>query len=137
MCIRDSDYIAFCGVTAPVSILSPADRLSASELAGLSSKSPSSLVLLDVRDPIQFELCSLPNSINVPWNGFAEKMKENKDEFQALGGKDVVVVCQMGNDSQLAVKLLKEINKGGLNIRDLRGGLRAWRTEVDPDWPDY
>jgi adenylyltransferase/sulfurtransferase len=131
------DYVAFCGVTNPLDILSPSDRLSAAEFATLSQANPSGTILLDVRDPTQFELCSLPNSINIPWNGFEEKMKDNKDEFKGLGGRDVVVVCKLGNDSQLAVKLLKEINQGGLRIRDLNGGFAAWRREVDPSWPDY
>ncbi|KAF1356150.1 hypothetical protein BDV97DRAFT_341144 [Delphinella strobiligena] len=130
------DYIAFCGTKNEVDILSPADRLSATELAALARTKPDT-VLLDVRDATEFELCSLPGSINIPWNGFAEKMKENEEELQMLQGRDVVVVCKLGNDSQLAAKILKEMNGGRLNIKDVRGGLRAWRDEVDPTWPDY
>lgn len=130
------DYVAFCGITNPINVLSPADRLSATEFAVLS-QTKSDTILLDVRDATQFELCSLPGSINIPWNGFAEKMKENEEELQMLQGRDVVVVCKLGNDSQLAAKILKEMNGGRLNIKDVKGGLRAWRNEVDPSWPDY
>ena len=46
----------------------------------------------------------------------------------------------MGNDSQLAVQKLKELGldqDGKRFIGDLRGGLKAWKAEVDPEWPDY
>lgn len=130
------DYIAFCGVTNPVNILDPADRLSAADYATIA-QNKADTVLLDVRDATQFELCNLPGSINIPWNGFAEKMKENEEGLRSLQGRDVVVVCKLGNDSQLAVQMLKQLNGGRLNIRDVRGGFRAWRKEVDPSWPDY
>ena len=130
------DYVTFCGVANPIDVLSPADRLSARDFARLA-QTKADTVLLDVRDSTQFELCNLPGSINVPWNGFIEKMKDNEEELQSLRGRDVIVVCKLGNDSQLAVKVLKEMNGGRLNIKDVRGGFRAWRKDVDPSWPDY
>lgn len=176
-----TDYIAFCGGGAGegdnpfAPILAPADRLAPRELASLllpgngssggnGSQSPAT-VLIDVRERAHFELCALPGAINIPWSSFAEKLRENEDEFRALRGvgnsvvvggvggggavsaadaasdarrdRDVVVVCRLGNDSQLAVKMMRDINGGGLRIRDLRGGLRAWGKEVDASWPDY
>ena len=61
------------------------------------------------------------------------------------------VVCRRGNDSQLAVKLLREKGekldregkKGtskvaeGVIIRDIAGGLSKWTDSVDPLFPKY
>lgn len=152
------DYIAFCGVTTPVKILPAESRISAQQLASTlhdshpdtSSLSPaarvaaekegSNLTIVDVRDPTQFELCNLPGSINIPWTAnsssdFTAAIREREQELFSRQG-DVFVVCKLGNDSQLAVQALKELGDGR-NIRDVKGGFRAWREEVDGSWPDY
>lgn len=50
----------------------------------------------------------------------------------------VIVVCRRGNDSQLAVKSLqKSLQDLNVTIKDLSGGLYAWASEVDPDFPLY
>lgn len=60
-------------------------------------------------------------------------------ETSSKGPEDpcsVVVVCRRGNDSQLAVQLLQEVDPS-LNVRDIRGGLHAWARDIDPDFPVY
>jgi adenylyltransferase/sulfurtransferase len=48
----------------------------------------------------------------------------------------VFVVCRYGNDSQAAVRILKE--KFGLDdVYDIVGGLNRWASDVDPDFPVY
>lgn len=52
----------------------------------------------------------------------------------------IIVTCRLGNDSQLAVKKMKALglDKGGTrSILDIRGGFKAWRKDVDSDFPDY
>jgi adenylyltransferase/sulfurtransferase len=54
--------------------------------------------------------------------------------------RPIYTVCRLGNDSQVAVKKLKELGADGGGKRvvgDIKGGFRAWREEVDPEWPDY
>jgi adenylyltransferase/sulfurtransferase len=46
------------------------------------------------------------------------------------------VICRLGNDSQVAVEALRRIRPNG-QIQDIIGGLRAWSTDVDPDFPIY
>ncbi|GAB7356974.1 hypothetical protein MBLNU459_g7812t1 [Dothideomycetes sp. NU459] len=154
------DYVAFCGAASPVNILPAEARISARQLASALDSSPSrasggsgnvaakqaqgrkTVTVLDVRDATQFGLCSLPGSINIPWTpsssaSFVETVKEREQELFGHCG-DVVVVCKLGNDSQLAVQAIKNIGTGaGQNIKDVKGGLRAWREEVDGNWPDY
>ena len=50
----------------------------------------------------------------------------------------VYVVCRRGNDSQRAVKLLKEkFADLDLVIKDIEGGLHAWARDVDRSFPVY
>ncbi|EEH06402.1 molybdenum cofactor biosynthetic protein [Histoplasma capsulatum G186AR] len=54
--------------------------------------------------------------------------------------RPIHVVCRLGNDSQVAVRKLKElgVDRGGERwVGDIRGGLKAWREEVEPEFPDY
>jgi adenylyltransferase/sulfurtransferase len=49
------------------------------------------------------------------------------------------VVCRLGNDSQVVARKLKEsgLDKNGRYIGDIRGGLKAWKEQVDSSWPEY
>lgn len=52
----------------------------------------------------------------------------------------VYVVCHRGNESQLAVNILKEKSvelDHSINFRDLIGGLESWATEIDVLFPRY
>jgi rhodanese-related sulfurtransferase len=49
-----------------------------------------------------------------------------------------VAVCRFGNDSQMAVDALRTVAKNdGFDIKDLIGGLVAWSTTVDNQFPIY
>ncbi|KAL9096515.1 MAG: hypothetical protein Q9165_001512 [Trypethelium subeluteriae] len=152
------DYAQFCGVLDPVNLLPPEERMSAAEYARLvqqerlrdgDAEGRPGHVLVDVRERTQFDLCSLPGSVNWPMselvlppgrppNGTGANA-EGCRELKSLEGEgDVVVVCRLGNDSQLAVKRLREMGLGeGKRVVDIKGGLRAWREEVDDGFPEY
>ena len=61
----------------------------------------------------------------------------------------VYVVCRRGNDSQIAVQLLKDyfkkqLSSGGpggdassIVVKDIVGGLSLWTDKVDPQFPKY
>jgi rhodanese-related sulfurtransferase len=51
-------------------------------------------------------------------------------------GRDVIVICRRGNDSQLAVAHLRR-QYPQLAVRDVIGGLHAWTRHIDPDFPVY
>lgn len=142
------DYAAFCGLAHPINLLSPQARITAGEFARLPRDG--SNILIDVRDETQYAMCALRGSINVPWPGGGEKWVEAAVQKGALSigvpGREMFVVCRYGNDSQLAVKAIQDLtsgmNGGGpsgtyVNVRDIRGGFRAWREEVDEEWPEY
>lgn len=154
-----TDYVFFCGSAHPPSLLAPNERISAreyndkysgSDIRSQGSSGPlfsPSHTMIDVRDNVQFGICSLENSINIPISNILASTPTGETpswvpaELAASESNDpIYVVCRLGNDSQLAVQKLKDLglDRGGQRyIGDIRGGLRAWREQVDPEWPEY
>ncbi|EON67181.1 hypothetical protein W97_06434 [Coniosporium apollinis CBS 100218] len=148
------DYVQFCGFIGPVDALLPSERLTAYELAAdlantdmheatarrVGTARP---VIVDVREKVQFDLCSLQGSTNVPFSEISTggESEEWLAKLRSVSPEQpILVVCRLGNDSQVAVKKMKEAGLHGDGKRwvgDLRGGLRAWRENVDPEFPDY
>ncbi|KIW08965.1 uncharacterized protein PV09_00876 [Verruconis gallopava] len=149
------DYVQFCGFTSPVNLLSPEERITAMQYA--EKRKEISLAekqhrLIDVREKVQYDLGHLFGSINVPFSQLNALNSGNAghdtldliDEVREYIGREsnepVIVICRLGNDSQLAVRKFKELglDEGGkIWFGDVKGGLKAWREEVDVNFPDY
>ncbi|KAJ8044323.1 Adenylyltransferase and sulfurtransferase MOCS3 [Holothuria leucospilota] len=146
------DYEEFCGAgpsdkCLSLHILPPEDRITVKELAKLLEETPLP-ILVDVRSPVEFEICHLENSINIPLaeiekpddTSFTEKVKQVSIS-RGLMDRDisVVVLCRRGNDSQKAIECLKTRMSSEIpvTLKDVIGGLSAWSLQVDPDFPQY
>ena len=88
------------------------------------------LVLLDVREPWEFELCRIEGSINVPMTALQGKL----DELQHDG--DIVVICHHGSRSWHAARFLEGAGFAG-SIMNLEGGVEAWAVTVEPGMKRY
>ncbi|KAG0426325.1 hypothetical protein HPB47_026564 [Ixodes persulcatus] len=140
-----TDYAAWCGSgptdkACSISVLPQEQRISCEELKErLSDESPP--VVVDVRPEVQFEMCHIPGSTNVPLECLEEGASAVVEKLRKSGSKEVLVVCRRGNDSQLAVqklqKLLGDLNDVTCTVRDIRGGLESWAQTVDPSFPTY
>ena len=149
------DYTNFCGIKKSVNLLDREERISAKEMLRIQQDGKVPLIL-DVRDVTQFEICHINGSINIPWSSIEstwdskadetsgrEPSEDISDTFARLRSKPDVsihVICRFGNDSQLAVRKLKELgfdNGGRRWVGDIRGGLQSWRCDVDSSWPEY
>jgi adenylyltransferase/sulfurtransferase len=152
------DYVFFCGSANLPSLLGPEERISAKEYNekhSTVSGSVQSHTVIDVRDEAQFGICSLENSINIP---ISTVLASGSSGTQSNDGQQgvqipswvpseltdctnpVYVVCRLGNDSQIVVKKMKELGldqHGKRFIGDIRGGLKSWKEQVDPEWPEY
>lgn len=140
------DYVQFCGVPGGPAPLLPEERVSAQTLAdAMKADEGVTPIILDVRDQTQFQLCSIKGSVNLPWQDIVGHSKDDTATkgrvLQTLGNtKNAFIVCRLGNDSQEAVQRFKDWGLSedqGWNIRDVVGGLKAWRQEVDENFPDY
>ncbi|KUJ22686.1 uncharacterized protein LY89DRAFT_636901 [Mollisia scopiformis] len=140
------DYVLFCGINVPVSILGRDERIEAKEYAKLKTENRTDHLLVDVREKVQFDICSIEGSVNVPFSSFqGSRFKEGDGKQptwipQSLPpDAPIYVVCRLGNDSQVVTKRLKEsgLNKNGRYIGDIKGGLKSWKEQVDSSWPEY
>ncbi|MER3602385.1 MAG: molybdenum cofactor biosynthesis protein MoeB [Nitrososphaerota archaeon] len=82
------------------------------------------LVLLDVREPFEYELGALPNAVLIPLRELAARANELDT------ARTIVVYCHMGERSAMALQLLRSL--GFRRVKHLRGGIDAWAQEVDP-----
>ena len=87
------------------------------------------ILLVDVREPVEYEICSLP-SILIP---LAEIPKQLKKIPQ---NKPVVLVCHHGFRSAQALQYLQH-RYGYQNLLNLKGGIHAWAEQIDPSMPVY
>jgi adenylyltransferase/sulfurtransferase len=97
--------------------------VTATELAA-SLERGDDLVLLDVREPWEAEIASLPGAMLVPL-GSLESVVDKLDPAE-----DFVVYCHHGVRSESALGFL--IERGFDHAVHLEGGIDAWSREVDP-----
>jgi adenylyltransferase/sulfurtransferase len=124
------DYEQFCGATIP-------GQPAGAEAADFDV-SPEDLhralgegrppLLLDVREPMEFQLTRLPGALLIPVGDLAERLGDLD------GTRDIVVYCHVGIRSVYATHLLRG---AGFRARNLRGGIMAWADRVDPSMVRY
>jgi rhodanese-related sulfurtransferase len=86
-------------------------------------------VLLDVREPWEYQTCRIEGSTLVPMNTIPARTQDLDPE------KETVVICHHGARS-FQVALFLERN-GFSNLYNLQGGVHAWADHVDPTMPRY
>ncbi|MCW8328433.1 molybdopterin-synthase adenylyltransferase MoeB [Photobacterium sp. SDRW27] len=121
------DYQQFCGIPAtPAEV--PFKEITARELQQqLTSKEP--LILIDVREPYEREICSIAGSRHMPMNSIAEHLDEFSQE------QTLVFHCKVGGRSAKVCQLF--IDNGFTNVINLRGGILAWIEDVDATLMKY
>jgi len=127
------DYEQFCGVTTTAASPSGAmveaeHEVTVEELKDRLERKESFL-LLDVREPQEFEICRIPGSLLIPLGDLPSRLSELE------GRDDMIVHCKSGVRSGKAVRLLHEAGYG--KARNLRGGIIAWIDRIDPKLPKY
>ncbi len=87
------------------------------------------IVLLDVRNPDEYDFCKIAGSTLMPLNELPTRFKElSKDSA-------IVAQCRSGGRSAKAAAFLRE--QGFPNVANLTGGILAWSDQVDPSIPKY
>lgn len=82
------------------------------------------LLLLDVREPWEHALASLPDSVLVPLGQLHNNLEEMDPDAE------IVAYCHHGIRSLQAVAVLK--TSGLKKVKHLAGGIDAWSRQVDP-----
>ena len=86
-------------------------------------------VLLDVREPWEWNVCRVPGAVLIPLRELPARL----DELDPAA--ETVVICHHGVRSYHAARYLETAGFG--NVVNLAGGVAAWADEVDPAMPRY
>jgi rhodanese-related sulfurtransferase len=106
------------------------EQITASDLqAWLGDKSRKPPVLLDVREPWEFQICNLPGSVHIPMATIPLRKSELDPDA------DTVVICHHGARSFQVALFLERHGFG--RLYNLFGGIDAWARQVDPSTPTY
>ena len=87
------------------------------------------ILLLDVREQWEFELCHIEGSVNISLSRLANRITELDKE------QKTIVICHHGMRSAMAAEFLQA--EGFTQIANLEGGVDAWASTVDQSMPKY
>ena len=101
--------------------------------------SKADLLLLDIREPYEFDAMHIEGAISVP-RGILETAcdydyEETVPELVEAREREIIVICRSGKRSVLAVDVMQQM--GYRRIRSLKTGMRGWsdyeQAMVDTD----
>ena len=125
------DYDQFCGIPqadAEAEKEMDVPTITAPELkAKMDRKEP--FVLVDVREPYEYEICRIPGSKLIPVGELPARLSELDT------ADEIVLQCKSGARSARALHILQEA--GFRKLANLQGGITAWADQVDPAVPKY
>ena len=121
------DYEAFCGIGAEPSYEGP--EITAEELKAELDEKGRDLVLIDVREPHEWEIAHIEGARLIPLNQLPERLGELD------GHAEIVTHCHHGARSMKALEILKGAGFG--KVRSLAGGIDAWAERVEPGLARY
>jgi adenylyltransferase/sulfurtransferase len=125
------DYEAFCGVLSDAAEVAVKDStISVAELkAKIDNKDK--FILIDVREPSEFEIVKIPGAILISKQGFLDG--------SALAGlpqdKPIILHCKSGVRSAECLAILK--SAGFADATHVSGGVVAWAKQIDTSLPVY
>ena len=121
------DYEAFCGIGAEPAYNGP--EITAEELRQEMRAKAGDLVLIDVREPHEWDIVHIEGARLIPLNQLPERLAELD------GHAEIVTHCHHGARSMKALEILKGAGFG--KVRSLAGGIDAWAERVDTGMARY
>jgi sulfur-carrier protein adenylyltransferase/sulfurtransferase len=131
------DYEMFCGIpqakAAEAEQQAAIPEMTVTDLKQVLDSGAKDYVLLDVRNPNEYEIARIPGSVLVPLPDIENGQGVEKVR-SLLNGHHLIVHCKMGGRSMKALGILKAAGIEGTNVK---GGIQAWSREVDTSVPEY
>lgn len=87
------------------------------------------LLLLDVREPYEYQFANIGGSVLIPMNQIQQRLKELNPELPT------VVICHHGIRSQQVAEFL--VHSEFTQLYNLIGGIDSWSLECDASVPRY
>jgi sulfur-carrier protein adenylyltransferase/sulfurtransferase len=131
------DYEQFCGIpqakAAEAEEQSMLAEMTVTELKALIDSGAKDFVLIDVRNPNEYDIAKIPGAVLIPLPDI-EQGKGIEQVKALLNGHRLIAHCKMGGRSAKALTILKEAGIEGTNVK---GGIQAWSREVDSSVLEY
>ncbi|MGA8846104.1 MAG: adenylyltransferase/sulfurtransferase MoeZ [Nocardioides sp.] len=132
------DYDAFCGaISEEAADAAAGSTISVTQLEEMlkeRSEGSRDFVLVDVREPNEYEINQIPGSVLIPkgefLNGSALEQLPSVDS-----GTQVVMHCKSGVRSAETLAIVQ--GAGYDDAVHVGGGVVAWVTQIDPSQPSY
>ena len=125
------DYEAFCGTLSDEAMeAAVGSTILATELKTMID-SGESIFLVDVREPAEYEIVSIPGSVLIPKG----EILNGSALSQLPQDKKVVMYCKSGIRSAETLAAVKAA--GFRDAVHVQGGVVAWVNQVDPSLPTY
>jgi len=117
--------------SSPISLADPEITPQAfAALRAAQPTAPGAPVLLDVREPWEFQTASLPDSLLMPMGEVTSRAHTELDP-----DSHIVVLCHYGARSLSVAMWLR--NQGFDHAQSLAGGIDLWSRTIDPSIPRY
>lgn len=107
--------------------------ISVAELAQRLASSPQDVQLVDVREPHEVAIASLPTFENLPLSQYSEWADTIATRFDPHA--ETLVMCHHGMRSAQMCQWL--VNQGFTNVKNIEGGIDAYSIVVDSSIPRY
>ncbi len=121
------DYEAFCGIGAEPDYAGL--EITAEELNREREEKGDELVLIDVREPHEWEIAHIEDARLIPLGQLPDRLGELD------GHAEIVTHCHHGARSMKALEILKGAGFG--KVRSLAGGIDAWAERIEPGMARY
>ncbi len=129
------DYEAFCGSISDLAAEAARDStISVRELKSMldaRDRGEDDFVLIDVREPGEFEIVAIPGAILIPKGYFLDGSALS----DLPTDKRIVLNCKVGGRSAEALAVVK--GAGFSDAVHVGGGVLAWVTQIEPEKPTY
>lgn len=84
--------------------------------------------MIDVREPFEWDMQHLAGVEKISMGDIPAKLPE----LEPLKDQEVVLICRSGGRSGRITQFLQQ--QGFSKARNLIGGMKAWKAEIDPDF---
>ena len=122
------DYEEFCGLRGPSEQVSEEFQITVDDLKGKIDNGQE-VVLLDVREPMEWEIARLAKAVLMPVAQVPGRVNELST------ADDIVVYCKTGVRSARITNFLREL--GFRKVKNLVGGIDEWADRIEPEMPRY
>ncbi len=125
------DYHQFCGVPQQAAVETPVNtsgEIQPTEVKAMQDRGDK-FVLVDVREPHEYQIARIPGSILIPVGDVAKRLGELNP------ADEIVMHCKMGGRSAKACDILRA--NGFTKVLNMTGGITKWSDTVDPSVSKY